>query len=141
MCIRDRSYRVPRSKILDIAGAIAEARGLFITYTLGLPASSLVFIVYACVNLHVRRKIAKGRERVEDQIRAELRREQTVRAANKHRRSRDEDEDEYDDEAPLAPVLGAFSRRDPEPIDARGSVEDDKDASVVVVNVGEVNEK
>ena len=137
----DVSYRVPRSKILDIAGAVAEARGLFITYTLGLPASSLVFIVYACVNLHVRRKIAKGRERVEDQIRAELRREQTVRAANKHRRSRDEDEDEYDDEAPLAPVLGAFSRRDPEPIDARGGVEDDKDASVVVVNVGEVNEK
>ena len=51
----DVSFRVPDSKINDIAAIISEAKGLVALYVVALPGFSFLFIAYAGVVLYVRR--------------------------------------------------------------------------------------
>ena len=54
----DVSFRVPDSKINDIAAIISEAKGLVALYVVALPGFSFLFIAYAGVVLYVRRGVA-----------------------------------------------------------------------------------
>ena len=82
----DVSFRVPDSKINDIAAIISESKGLVALYVVVLPGCSFLFIAYAGVVLYVRR-VPQGRQK-RGRVRDQRRRRRTPRASTSIRSRR-----------------------------------------------------
>ena len=122
----DVSFRVPDSKINDIAAIITEAKGLVALYVVALPGFSFLFIAYAGVVLYIRHHVARGRKKIEDEYKARDAAKKNVEGVGV---------DPFAGVPPLGPSVVNPSN------DARAWTRrgDDGDCSTVVVNVGEVN--
>ena len=57
----DVSWRVPASKVADIARAIADIKGAVLLYALGIPPICFLLISYSAGVLYIRRHIAKAK--------------------------------------------------------------------------------
>ena len=122
----DVSFRVPDSKINDIAAIISEAKGLVALYVVALPGFSFLFIAYAGVVLYVRRGVARGVKKIED--------EHATRDAAK----KDVEGVDVDPFAKIPPLGSSVANpsNDRRAWSRRG--DDDGECSTVVVNVGTV---
>lgn len=57
----DISWRVPASKVADIARAIADVKGAILLYALGIPPICFLLISYSVIVLYIRRQIRRGK--------------------------------------------------------------------------------